>query len=37
VLWVVGRRADARKVWNEALKKTPDNDVLQKTVQRLSK
>jgi tetratricopeptide (TPR) repeat protein len=35
VLWVLGRRDEARKVWNEALKKTPDNETLTKTVQRL--
>ena len=37
VLWVLGQRDEARKVWTDALVKTPDNDVLQKTVQRLSK
>jgi tetratricopeptide (TPR) repeat protein len=37
VLWVLGRRDDARKVWDEALKKTPDNETLTKTVQRLGK
>jgi tetratricopeptide (TPR) repeat protein len=37
VLWVLGRRDEARKVWDEALKKTPDNDVLIKTVHRFGK
>lgn len=37
VLWVLGRREEARRIWSEALKKTPDNDVLLKTVDRLSK
>jgi tetratricopeptide (TPR) repeat protein len=37
VLWVLGRRDDARKVWDEALKKSPDNETLTKTVQRLGK
>ena len=37
VLWALGRRDDARKVWDEALKKTPDNETLTKTVQRLGK
>jgi tetratricopeptide (TPR) repeat protein len=37
VLWALGRRDEARKVWDEALEKTPDNDVLTKTVQRLGK
>jgi tetratricopeptide (TPR) repeat protein len=35
VLWVLGRRADAQKVWDAALSKTPSNDVLIRTVQRL--
>jgi tetratricopeptide (TPR) repeat protein len=35
VLWVLGRRADAQKVWDAALSKTPSNDVLMRTVQRL--
>jgi tetratricopeptide (TPR) repeat protein len=34
VLWVLGRRAEAQKVWDEALVKTPSNDVLIKTIQR---
>jgi len=34
VLWALGRRAEARKVWDEALAKTPSNDVLLKTVQK---
>jgi len=34
VLWVLGRRAEAQKVWDDALAKTPSNDVLIKTVQR---
>ena len=37
VLWALGRRDEARRVWDEALKKTPDSDVLTKTVQRLGK
>lgn len=35
VLWVMGRRADAERVWDEALKNHPDNETLQKTVKRL--
>jgi tetratricopeptide (TPR) repeat protein len=35
VLWVLGRRSEAQQVWDEALSKTPSNDVLLKTVQRL--
>jgi tetratricopeptide (TPR) repeat protein len=34
VLWVLGRRVEAQKVWDEALAKTPSNDVLIKTVQK---
>src|SRR5262245_6227890 len=34
VLWVLGRRSEAQKVWDEALAKTPSNDVLIKTVQK---
>lgn len=37
VLWVLGRRDEARKVWDEALKKAPDNETLARTVQRLGK
>jgi tetratricopeptide (TPR) repeat protein len=37
VLWVLGRRAEAQKVWDEALAKSPSNEVLVKTVQRLTK
>ncbi len=35
VLWVLGRRGEAQKVWDEALAKTPSNDVLIKTIHRL--
>jgi tetratricopeptide (TPR) repeat protein len=35
VLWVLGRRSEAQKVWDAALAKAPSNDVLTKTVQRL--
>ena len=34
VLWVLGRRTEAQRVWDEALAKTPSNDVLIKTVQK---
>jgi len=37
VLWVLGRRSEAQKVWDEALSKAPSNDVLTKTVQRLKR
>ncbi len=35
ILWVLGRRGEAQKVWDEGLSKAPANDVLLKTVQRL--
>jgi len=35
VLWALGRKAEAQKVWDDALAKAPENDVLIKTVQRL--
>jgi predicted negative regulator of RcsB-dependent stress response len=35
VLWAAGRRDEAKKVWNDALKQTPGNEVLQETVKRL--
>jgi tetratricopeptide (TPR) repeat protein len=37
VLWIMGRREDARRIWTEALKQHPTNDVLQATVRRFLK
>ncbi len=37
VLWVSGDRAAAQRVWNEALEAAPDNETLQKTIQRLKR
>jgi len=34
VLWALGQRAEADKVWNDALTKTPTNDTLIKTIKR---
>jgi tetratricopeptide (TPR) repeat protein len=34
VLWVLGRREQAKKVWADALKEHPGNEVLQATVKR---
>jgi hypothetical protein len=31
----MGRREDAERIWDEALKNHPDNETLQKTVKRL--
>lgn len=34
VLWVTGQRAEAQKIWSEAIGRTPANDTLIKTIQR---
>jgi len=34
VLWVMGERRRARSIWKEAVKRTPDNDVLLETIKR---
>lgn len=34
VLWALGRQDEARKVWGEALRAQPKNDVLQGTIKR---
>ena len=34
VLWVQGRHDEARRVWDQALKTHPDNEVLRETVRR---
>lgn len=36
VLWLLGRQAEARKVWTDALRDHPKNEVLQSTVKRLA-
>jgi tetratricopeptide (TPR) repeat protein len=36
VLWALGRQAEAQKVWAEALRGQPKNEVLQGTIKRLS-
>jgi len=35
VLWAMGDRAEAERVWQDALKRHPGNEVLQSTVKRL--
>ena len=35
VLWVLGERDEARRIWDEALKAGPENETLQKTIKRL--
>ena len=37
VLWVQGRHDEARRVWDEALKNHPENEVLRETVRRFSR
>jgi len=37
VLWSLGRRDDARKTWAEAMKASPDNEMLVGTVKRVSR
>jgi tetratricopeptide (TPR) repeat protein len=37
VLWVMGDRTEANRVWQESLKSAPDNETLQKTIKRLRK
>ncbi len=34
VLWQLGRRDEALKIWQEGAKKSPDNEILQKTMRR---
>ena len=34
VLWMMGQRDEARHVWQESLKSTPDNETLLKTIER---
>ncbi|MEJ2509414.1 MAG: tetratricopeptide repeat protein [Gammaproteobacteria bacterium] len=37
VLWVSGKKAEARKVWNEALKSSPEHESLLKVIRRFTK
>ncbi len=36
VLWALGERDEARRIWQEALKASPDNESLQKTIKRFN-
>ena len=36
VLWVLGERDEARRIWQEAFKSSPENDTLRKTLKRFS-
>ncbi|HYR33248.1 MAG TPA: tetratricopeptide repeat protein [Burkholderiales bacterium] len=35
VLWMLGDRSEANRIWQESLKSAPDNETLQKTIKRL--
>ena len=35
VLWMLGERDEARRIWDESLKAGPDNETLNKTIKRL--
>jgi tetratricopeptide (TPR) repeat protein len=37
VLWVMGQRDEADKIWQESLKASPQNETLQNTIKRLKK
>jgi tetratricopeptide (TPR) repeat protein len=37
VLWMLGQRGEANRVWQESLKTAPDNETLLKTIKRLRK
>jgi tetratricopeptide (TPR) repeat protein len=37
VLWVSGEKAEADRIWQEAVKNAPDNEQLQKTINRLKR
>jgi tetratricopeptide (TPR) repeat protein len=37
VLWVMGQRDEANRIWQESLKASPDNETLQKTIKRLKR
>jgi tetratricopeptide (TPR) repeat protein len=36
VLWMLGERDEARRIWQEAVKASPDNETLQKTLKRFN-
>jgi hypothetical protein len=37
VLWALGERQEAQRIWKEAGEANPGNETLQKTIQRLSR
>ena len=36
VLWALGEKDEARRIWQEALKASPENETLQKTLKRFN-
>ena len=36
VLWVIGEREEARRIWQEALELAPDSDILRRVIKRLT-
>ena len=36
VLWALGERDEARRIWQESLKTSPESDTLQKTLKRFN-
>ena len=36
LLWASGQQNEARKIWREALKEHPSNELLQSTIERFS-
>jgi predicted Zn-dependent protease len=37
VLWKMGNRGEANRVWQESLKNAPDNETLRQTIDRFRK
>jgi Flp pilus assembly protein TadD len=37
VLWMMGEREEANRIWGESLKASPENETLQKTIKRLKR
>jgi len=37
VLWALGERSEAERVWGDARKDSPDNETLANTVKRLKR
>ena len=36
VLWISGKNEEAKKIWNKALKHSPNNKILRETIERLT-